>query len=120
VFLERNGVTVTSSRFVTPGKMYTMGGITSVQMLEDAPRRGSMVVLGSFAALVGFALLPRAGSVLAWLAAFVFFLMAAALKATYHIVLRSSSGETQALSSQDRAWIAEVVEALTAAVVHRG
>jgi hypothetical protein len=41
-------------------------------------------------------------------------------KPTWVVVLNSASGEAQALSSQDRAFIDSVIDALNQSIVHRG
>lgn len=120
VFLSRGGVIVTNARFVTPGKMYAMSGLTSVQALEEKPSRIGCILFAIVLAFIGMALGSSVGGMMAWAGAICLFLIAISLKSTFHVVLHSASGEVQALSDSDERWIRQVVGALTDAVVHRG
>jgi len=115
-FLQENGVTVTHARFIVSGQTYAMSGITSVKAGERKPSRGwpvSLIVIGVIAFLSGM------------IGAAVIFLAAGGLwwylqKTEYAVLLRTASGEAEALTSKDKGYVTRVVAALNDAIVARG
>lgn len=121
-FLKERGVAVTSARFIVPSQTYAMSGITSVKMFREPPQRGAAIVMLIFGSLVLLGGLGH-GAVTAFFGLIVAGIGAAflyAAKAKYHVVLKTASGEAQALTSEDSAFIRRVVEGLNASIVHRG
>ncbi|MEA3143025.1 MAG: hypothetical protein QOG31_349 [Thermoplasmata archaeon] len=123
VFLQKNNVTVTKTRFMVPGQTYAINGVTSVATLQENPKRWPAIVamvIGGLVMLAGFSPLNLAaifGGLVLGVAGYFWFM---ALKPTFHVVLRSSSGEARALSGKDGAFISGVVEAINKALVARG
>ncbi|GMV31864.1 MAG: hypothetical protein AMXMBFR59_39890 [Rhodanobacteraceae bacterium] len=121
-FFREAGVTITNARFIVPAQTYAMSGITSVKMFREPPRLGfavlmlvigALLCLGSMRSHLGFAVfgaLIAAGGIA----------LVAAAKSKYHVLLKTASGEAQALTSPDQAFIRRVVEGLNASIVHRG
>ena len=116
-FFDTGNVRVTNSRFIVDGQTYAMNGVTSVKQAVRHPSRGGPVVC----ALIGLFLLVTGAAVV-----FGLILVAAALlwgfkqRSVWIVVLNSSSGEAQALTSQDRSYIDGVIGALNESIVHRG
>lgn len=116
IFFDRNGVKVTSARFIVGTRTYAMQGVTSVKQAAKHPSRVLPIAFGIIGillalddkALIGTCLLVFA--VLAWLLQ----------KADWIVVLSSASGEQQALTSKDRAYIDAVISALNESLVYRG
>lgn len=117
-FYENNGVTVTNARFIVPGQTYAMSGVTSVKSLRHDPSKKGPIIL-IILGLLGFA----AGKD----AMFVAFLMLAAgiawlvlNKPKFSVVLNSSSGEAEAMTSKDQGIIQQIVSALNESIIARG
>ena len=118
-FLSERGVTITNTRLIVPGETYAMSGVTSVTTLKHKPSRwgpgvliglGVMALFGASASAITTAVVFLAMGVGWWLLQ----------KPTYSVVLKTASGETEALSSKDEAFIARVVNAVNESIVSRG
>lgn len=118
---------VTRTRFQTPSETYAINGVTSVKTFEEKPNKwpaiaciagGALIALSSLGAdgfgakLGGFVV----GAVLAVGGYFWF----KALKSTWHVLIRTASGEGKALSLKDGPFIQRVVQAINKALVARG
>jgi Family of unknown function (DUF6232) len=114
-FFEYEGVKVTNARFVVDGQTFAMGNVTSVNPLAQPPKRlGGFLVL-----LIGLAVLvqnPFFGVPVIALAAFYLYKQ----RTVYHVMLRTSGGETKALTTHQKEYLNQVVAALNNAIVHRG
>lgn len=118
VFFNERGVLVTGSRFVLPGnRTFAMSGVTAVRSHHTTPSKLVPILL-CLLGVVAFAttgmniwagLIPIALGVL----------LLVLRKPTYYIVLSTASGETQALKDKSRAWIEEIVAALTDCIIYR-
>ncbi|MDQ2821298.1 MAG: DUF6232 family protein [Pseudomonadota bacterium] len=115
IVFEENNVKVTNARFVVNDQTYAMNGVTSVKRFEKKPPRIVPIVIA-----VG-SLVAMSASVIVGL-----IILAAAIgiwkiqKAQYSVVLSTSSGEAQALTSPDRPYIERVIAALNNAIITRG
>ncbi|HWU66565.1 MAG TPA: DUF6232 family protein [Methylophilus sp.] len=117
-FFSQDNVSVSNSRFIVNGQTYAMSNVTSVKSGVTPPNRGAAILLilvgllcflGSGTAyIIGFGLI-FAGAI-AWSNA----------KAQYSVILNTSAGENQALTSEDSLYIEKVIHALNAAIVSRG
>ncbi len=125
-FYNTAGVLVTNARFVVGPQTFTMGGVTSVTPFTEPPSYkgpGIVIVLGILAALGGCAQNAQGqgwGGIVAGLvivALGVWWL--SRRKPTYHVLLRTASGEAKPLNSQDANYIGQVVNALNEAIVYR-
>lgn len=118
IFFSQGNVSVSNSRFIVNGQTYAMSNVTSVKSGVTPPERGGAVLL----VLVGLACLLGSG----WV--FIGGLVSIAIgimvwiggKATYSVILNTSSGENQALSSDDEEYINSVISSLNNAIVSRG
>jgi hypothetical protein len=116
-FFEEPGVKVTNARFLVNGQTYVMQNVTSVKTKEEP---SSLMGFGLIALIIaaitaynsawGWALgLAAVGALCLW-----------AGKATYHVLLTTSGGETSALTTQSKEYLQRVVVALNDAIVSRG
>jgi hypothetical protein len=116
-FFDTGNVRVTNARFIVDGQTYAMNGVTSVKQAVRHPSRVGPVVC----ALIGLLFLITGTAVV-----FGSVLLAVALlwgfkqRPVWIVVLNSSSGEAQALTSQDKDYIGGVISALNESIVHRG
>nr|QNO44992.1 hypothetical protein EEEAIAPH_00012 [Methanosarcinales archaeon ANME-2c ERB4] len=118
---------MTNSRFIVPGQTYTMGGVTSIRAEQYTPsRKWPMIVMG-FGGVGLFSIVDEgigAGSLGPAIIAIAIIAIGAAWwrskKTIYTVVLSSASGESDAFSSTDEAFIDSIVSALNDAVVSRG
>ncbi len=114
-FFEYEGVKVTNARFVVDGQTFAMSNVTSVNPITEPPKR----LWGILILMVGVASLfenPFFGVPVVAIAAYFLFKQ----RAVYHVMLRTSGGETKALTTHQKNHLDRVVSALNDAIVHRG
>jgi hypothetical protein len=118
IFFNDENVTVSNARFIVHGQTYAMNGVTSVKQSVRQPSGawpaifiagGCLVMFAGGAAVVCGVLLIVIGVIWRFLQ-----------KPVWMVILNSSSGETQALTSQDKGHIDTVISALNDSIVHRG
>ena len=111
-------VSISTSRIVVSGTSYGLRNITSLRMISTRPKLAygialivagiiwAVGIIGSIGGFVG-AIILGGGTVAigVWL-----------LRPMYHLIVVSSSGEAQVLSSPDPAYITKVVEAINNAI----
>ena len=119
VFFENGDVRVTSSRFIVGSQTHAMNGVTSVQALKQDPNPIGLLVGVAIGILIFFGLEGWA-RVFGLLIAIFCGIALRGQQSTYVVLLRSSSGETKALSSQNQDYIDSVVNALNDSIVFRG
>lgn len=123
-YLKSGNATITSARAIIAGKTYTMGHITSVQMIKIPKKQtwpfiitlaGATFLLGSFidasyssCLAIGIILLVTG------------IILIAVNKDKYAVRIGASSGETDALVSTDQNVIKKIVNAVQQAIVERG
>lgn len=114
-FFEYDGVKVTNARFIVDGQTFAMSNVTSVKPIAVPPNRlwGCVLLL---LGLTGLMSNPFFGVPVTGVAIYVIYKQ----KKTYHIMLRTSGGETKALTTQQKEYLDKVVSALNEAIVHRG
>src|ERR1700754_3291826 len=118
MFFTQGNVSVSNARFIVSGQTYAMNGVTSVKQSVTKPSRTGPVILF----IIG--LLPLFSGTGGGVVITVALIIGAVLwwrnqQPLYTVVLSSSSGEAQALSSQDSKYIASVIDALNHSIVHR-
>ncbi len=114
-FFEYENVKVTNARFLVDGQTFAMSNITSVASAQDDPSRVGPILM----MIVGFAICASnifVGLVVAALGAWWLWKQ----KSTYHVMLKTSGGETKALTSNQEDYVRKVIAALNDAIVHRG
>ena len=123
-----NAVVVTNLRVIIGGTTYALRNITSVRMAFASPRMGFSVLLLLFGAFLLMLTVfpipfhdknydPVAGFILSGLAIGGSVLWLCSFKPRYHVSLSSASGETHALTSKDKAYIARIVVSINDAIV---
>jgi len=117
VFFDAGNISVSNSRFIVDGQTYAMGNVTSVKAGVEEAKKGSGILIGLIALIVLFG----AESILWGSIIFIVGVLAfIGAKNKYSVVLSTSSGENQALTSKDKIHIERVVSALNEAIVSRG
>jgi hypothetical protein len=118
VFFEGDRIKVTNSRFVVGNQTHAINGVTSVSSHVTPPSRIGLII----GAIVGLFVLGAGGwAILVGLGvtaacSYMLYLQ----KPTHTVILRSASGEVEALSSTDAGMIGGVITALNSALIHRG
>jgi hypothetical protein len=115
LFFEHDGVKITNTRFIVDGQTFAMANVTSVKTRERRPNRLLPVVF-LLAGLVGLFTEPFGGVLVIVIAAFWLWKQ----ETLYYVVLRTAGSETNALTTNQRSYLEEVVGALNAAIVWRG
>lgn len=118
-------IRITNLRAMLQGKTYAMANVTSVSMFTEFAKRGPGIILaalGGFAVLVGFGAREEMSCVLpvGVLMLALGVIVALTAKNVYWVRIGSASGETNALSSKDYAYIDRIVRAMNDAIVRRG
>jgi len=129
-FLTESNVYVSNARIVIAGTTYALSNITSVSKRMTPASTGCSTVIILFGVIILLIGLVHFGvrHVITGLVLIIIAVLAAgggvysfkSQKPTYHILLASSSGETEALSSQDEAVVDRIVNAINQAIVSRG
>jgi hypothetical protein len=116
IYYELGEVKVTNARFIVPSQTYAMSGITSVKFFTEKPSKIGAVVAFLITALALF----NQGNIWVIGISLVVGLLLWFRKPTHHVVLSTASGETKALETQDREFIANVIQGLNDAIIARG
>lgn len=116
IFYSKNDISISNSRFIVGSTTYAMNGVTSVKMGKKDPEYGGAITLF----VIGIAIMYFWSIWIGLGALALSIILFATLKPTYIVVLNSSSGESQALTSEDLNYIKDVIEALNSAIIHRG
>lgn len=120
---DASGVTITPTRAIMRCKTYAMANITSVTVRVTHPQRSGgylMMSLGTCVLLAGLANQEGTAIVVGIALLGVGYYKGIAPKDTHHVFLGSASGEGEAISSHDRAFINGIVDAMNDAIVQRG
>lgn len=130
VFLNGSDVYVSNTKVVLRGTTYATANLTSVSKRFTPASRGCataliaggvLVLLGALASFGGSSSGSALGGLLfAALIVGAGVLWFKSLKPTFYVVLSSSSGEQQGLTSNDEGLVDRVITAITAAITHRG
>lgn len=118
-FFNSENTVVTNARFIVDGQTYAMNGVTSVkQGIKPADKKTGiwLVVIGIILFLAASGGAKLIGLVLLGVGAWLIY----KAKPIASVILQSSSGEVQALSSENLSFISNVVSALNQAIIHRG
>jgi len=125
VFFNEGGVSVSNARFIVNGQTYAMNAVTSVKQGANHPSHIGPIIFGLLGFLV-FAIGFQAKDGAVGAIVFGLTLLVVAVfwgyqeKSEYIVVLSTSSGESQALKSNDRLYVESVISALNQSIVHRG
>jgi Family of unknown function (DUF6232) len=114
-FFNENNVQVTNARFVVFSQTYAMNGITSVKYSREDPSR----ILPIIAFVIGICSIfdsPVIGLISISIAIALYMMN----KTKHLVVLNTSGGQVEALSSTDNHHIIRIVAALNVAIIHRG
>ncbi len=128
MLFNKDGVSVSKERFVWEGQTVAMQGVTSIQNLEEKPKKTGpivVMVIGAIVALIGL------GTISSGVGGVVTLLIGAglialgilwlkSLKSEHWVVLRTAGVEQRSLHSKDAGRVNEIVEALNNAIVARG
>ncbi len=118
-FFNENQTVVTNARFIVENQTYAMNGVTSVKQGVKPANRTAGIIM----AIIGLILLlSLTGGNKIWgiILLGIGIWIAYSAKPTGLVLLQSSSGEVQALSSQNLNYISAVVSALNQSIIHRG
>ncbi len=118
-FFNNGHTVVTNARFIVDGQTYAMNGVTSVkQGIKPADRKAGiwLIIIGFIVFLLTSGVAKLFGIILIGVGAWLIY----EAKPIASVILQSSSGEVQALTSQDIGFISNVVSALNQAIIHRG
>ena len=118
-FFNSENTVVTNARFIVDGQTYAMNRVTSVkQGIKPADKKTGiwLVVIGIILFLAASGGAKLIGLVLLGVGAWLIY----KAKPIASVILQSSSGEVQALSSENLSFISNVVSALNQSIIHRG
>lgn len=118
-------VSITTARAMIHGTTYALRNITSVRMAVTHPNTHCATALMTVSILVGIGSLGVL--YFSWIAGLVFLFLATigwlsarawfrTYRADYRIIIVSSSGETEALTSKDESRVQKIVESINCAI----
>jgi hypothetical protein len=122
-YFQQGDVTVTSARFIVASQTFAMRNITSIQTVETEPdgrHPGYLMMFGFVIAVIGFANSSISAGILGLVIAAAGGYWAWQQTSTFSVVLTTAAGEVSAYTSQNRKFIATIVEALNLSIVERG
>jgi hypothetical protein len=126
VFLERKDIHVTNRRVTIKGTTYSLANITSVSKTKGRSNIGCawiLLIIGLLTTVGAIGMFfdkPQSVDATTWVVIGVCLLISLAIfkaKPTFNVVLTTSAGEQNVLSSQDEKSIDEVVSAIGNAIV---
>lgn len=127
VIFDQCGVLISQTRFVCGSQTFPINGVTSIGTAVDEPKRKGPLITMAIGLAVFFGWLSSGISsetvvpILFGAALFAIgLLIFIKQRPTFHVLLRSASGETKALSNKDGDLVKRIVGALNEAVVLRG
>lgn len=129
VFLEKDGVKVTNTRFIVTGQTYAMASVNSVKVdVNNVSPSGAMPATISVFSIIWLLVLLSSESIywgyfpvaLSLVVAGIWWASSLKTKFEYIIILTTSSGETSALKSENESDIRVIEKALIEAIVSRG
>lgn len=122
-YSDEKGVRITPSRLIIGSTTYAMANITSIRLTKDYNNRWGGVALaglGLFAIAIGAPFDIQVLVVSGFILLVAGIACAVLLKPTRHLRVSSASGETDALTSNDEKYIAQIATALNEALIKRG
>lgn len=121
-YSDVRGVRITNTRAIVGATTYAMANITSVSMAEKPANRklGIVVaILGLIILVITYQLGSSGGVIFGVILLGLGILIAAIVKPTYTVRIGSASGETDAISSNDKKYIQAIVRAMNEAFIER-
>lgn len=135
-YSDDKGIRITPTRLVMPGKTvkegpstYTMANITSVKTVKEEPNRWGGIILaliGIILIIVGTGIVKTDSDLTSYyivggaVILCIGIAWAGLVKPIYHIRIFSASGESDALKSKEKTYIARIVTAINEAIIKRG
>ena len=122
-YSDERGVNITNTRAVIGSTTYSMANITSVAMGEKPANRIPGIVIAIFGfiiLLIAASLKSSGGDIFGVILLLIGISIAVIVKPSYVVRIGSSSGEADAISSNDKEYIQAIVNAMNEAFVKRG
>jgi len=114
VFLADGRVTVTNATFLVASQSFAMGGITSAKASQHNPSRiGPAILVAVATAICLIARRVDMLSIALFLGGIAWWFLQ---KPYFHVILLTSSGEEEALTTKDKEWVQKVVAALNESI----
>ena len=123
IIYSDSNVSVTTTRAIIHGTTYALRNITSVKMASTPARTGCAIILfvaGIIYFLTALPELGRGGEAVfigACVTIAVAVLWWCGVKADYHVCISSASGEANALTSKNEAYVERIVDSINVAIV---
>lgn len=118
-FFNNGNTVVTNARFIVDSQTYAMNGVTSVKQGFTPANRKTGIWVTIIGVLL-FLALSGGGKFFGLILVALGIWFTYSAKPIASVILQSSSGEVQALSSEDTNYIAQVVSALNQSIIPRG
>ncbi len=122
VFFEYDDVKVTNTRFIYGSNTFAMAGITSLKIRKQPPDYWGLVILAILifvCIVVMFSGQLIGGFLGAAILSLIFWGALKTMKTKYFIVLSTSGGEVEALTTQQLEYATRVTAALNEAIIYR-
>jgi hypothetical protein len=116
IFYQDNNVTVTQSRFIASGKIYSMRNISSVSILKiEKSKIGAIVLI-----VVGIISFTSEMELIGLILTLIGGVWIYNIKDEYAVRISTNAGEANSLIHNNQAYIQKIVTALNDAIIYRG
>ncbi|MBI2830735.1 MAG: hypothetical protein HYX79_00560 [Chloroflexi bacterium] len=122
-YSDESGVRITGTRAIFNNTTYSMANISSIRTAVTPPKRNGAIwtiIIGLFVFIGGMSASVPGLAVFGAIILLLGVLWAWKASSAYHIMITSASGETSALTSKSKDYIAKVSQAMNEAIIHRG
>ncbi|WP_136679931.1 DUF6232 family protein [Neptunomonas sp. XY-337] len=116
VFFEYEDVKITNSRFLTDSQTFAMSNVTSVKPHRKSPNRTPGVI----GIMIGLSLFFAQSFIIGLIVIGLSIYFMTKQKPLYTVILKTSSGENRALSTYQKEYLNQVIDALNEAIIYRG
>jgi hypothetical protein len=118
-YYTNGGVTVTSKRLIVQSQTFAVSGITSVKLGVEQPSKLIpilLIAIGGLGCVAGI----KEGIINIWTLLFVLGIAwILTLKSKYTVILATASGESEAVVSENKEFIEQIVAGLNKAIIER-
>lgn len=118
-FLNESNVSITKTMARIGETSYPINGIGSISVVAGEDKGMGFWAVAVICGVIGLFSLPSGFGVVMVLVAGILVVAALNQKKEFHLVFRTASGDTQALTSEDRSYLERVKNAVEQAVAAR-
>ncbi len=116
LFTDKQGVRITPTRAIFDSTTYSIANITSIKRDVHPANRTAGIIIALVGLILFLLWIPWIGLPVL----IIGIIIAAMAKSTYYLKITSASGEAEPISSKDKQYIDDIVDAINEALIRRG